>query len=80
MTACMPCKPRRLTELDRRGIALPAAAWHQLLTDIAGEQPAKLPFKSHPIGYCPIDSAEVRTPSGFELPSLYLEVGVPDLF
>lgn len=42
------------------------------LPEIAGDKPAKLPFKRYPIGYFHIDIAEVRTEEG----KLYLFVAV----
>jgi transposase InsO family protein len=42
--------------LQRHGISC--------LPDMAGEKPAKKPFKSYPIGYFHIDIAEVRTEEG----------------
>ena len=42
------------------------------LPDMAGEKPAKKPFKTYPIGYFHIDIAEVRTEEG----QLYLFVAI----
>jgi transposase InsO family protein len=42
------------------------------LPEIAGEKPAKQPFKSYPIGYFHLDIAEVRTEEG----KLYLFVAI----
>lgn len=42
------------------------------LPEVAGDKPAKQPFKAYPIGYFHIDIAEVRTEEG----KLYLFVGV----
>ena len=45
------------------------------LPAVAGEKPARQPFKAHPIGYFHIDIAEVRTEEGKQ----HLFVAVPDM-
>lgn len=51
---------------------LPATPRVSRLPEVAGDKPAKQPFKRYPVGYFHIDIAEVRTEEG----RLYLFVAV----